>query len=84
MSRMWGRFPELHGSNPVKWGWNIVCFNCGWETKQAEGLDIAQYCDLMEEVKSRVESISQLMALPGMTMRTRWSRSVSSSGCYLN
>ena len=62
---------ELHGSNPVKWGWNIVCFNCGWETKQAEGLDIAQYCDLMEEVKSRVESISQLMALPGMTMRTR-------------
>ena len=62
---------ELHGSNPVTWGWNIVCFSCGWEMKQAERLDIAQYCDLMEEVKSRVESISQLMELPGITMSTR-------------
>ena len=62
---------ELQGSNPVTWGWNIVCFSCGWEMKQAERLDIAQYCDLMEEVKSRVASISQLMELPGFTMSTR-------------
>ena len=39
--------------------------------KQAERLDIAQYCGLMEEVKSKVESINQLMEMPGVTIRTR-------------
>ena len=39
--------------------------------KQVESLDIAQYCDLMEELKSRVESINQLMEMPGVTIRTR-------------
>ena len=39
--------------------------------KLAESLGIAQYCDLMEEVKSRVESINQLMEMPGITIRTR-------------
>ena len=39
---------------------------------QAGGsLDIAQYCDLMEEVKNRIESVNQLMELPGITIRTR-------------
>ena len=64
-------FLELQGDNPVKWGWRIACLNCGWEKKQAESLDIGQYCDLMEEVKSRVESINQLMDQPGITIRTR-------------
>ena len=64
-------FLELQGSNPVEWGWKIVCLNCGWEMKQAEGLDINQYCELMEDVKGRVESISRLMDLPGITIRTR-------------
>ena len=62
---------ELQGKNPVGWGWHIACLNCGWEIKQAERLDIDQYCDLMEEVKSRVESINQLMEMPGITIRTR-------------
>ena len=62
---------ELEGSSIVEWGWKIACLNCGWEMKQAETLDIAQYCDLMEEVKSRVGAINQLMELPGITIRTR-------------
>ena len=64
-------FLELRGNNPVEWGWKIACLNCGWEMKQAESLDIGQYCDLMEEVKSKVESINQLMELPGIAIRTR-------------
>ena len=62
---------QLEGDSPAEWGWNITCLNCGWEMKQAESLDIAQYCDLMEEVKSKVESINQLMEMPGVTIRTR-------------
>ena len=62
---------ELQGKNPVGWGWNIACLNCGWEVKQAEQLDIGQYCDLMEEVKSKIEAIGQLMDLPGITIQIR-------------
>ena len=62
---------QLEGDSPAEWGWSIACLNCGWEMKQAESLDIAQYCDLMQEVKSRVESINQLMEMPGVTIRTR-------------
>ena len=62
---------EIRGGGVNKWGWNIGCLNCEWEMKLAESLDIAQYYDLMEEVKPRVESINQLMAMPGITIRTR-------------
>lgn len=62
---------ELQGKDPVGWGWNLACMNCGWEMKQAERLDIGQYCGLMEEVKSRIEAIDQLMELPGITLRIR-------------
>ena len=62
---------ELQGNSIVEWGWNIVCLDCGWEVKQAESLDIAKYCDLMDEVKSKVEAIDRLMELPGITIRTR-------------
>ena len=62
---------ELQRNSIVEWGWHIVCLNCGWEMKQAESLDIGQNCDLMEEVKSRVESIGQLMEMPGVTIRAR-------------
>ena len=62
---------ELQGNSIVEWGWNIVCLNCEWTMKQAECLDIGQYCDLMEEVKSKVESIGQLMEMPVVTIRTR-------------
>ena len=62
---------EIRGEGIAKWGWTIGCLNCEWEMKLAESLDIAQYCDLMDEVKSRVESINQLMEMPGITIRTR-------------
>ena len=62
---------EIRGEGVNKWGWTVGCLNCEWEMKLAESLDIAQYCDLMEEVKSRVESVNQLMALPGITIQTR-------------
>ena len=64
-------FLQLEGSSIAEWGWKIVCLDCGWEMKQAEGLDIAQYCTLMEEVKSKVASINQLMEVPELTIRTR-------------
>ena len=62
---------ELQGRSLADWGWTIVCPDCGWEKKQAEGLDIGQYCDLMEEAKSRLESIGQLLDMPGISSRTR-------------
>ena len=62
---------ELEGSSIAEWGWKIACLNCGWEMKLAESLDIAQYCDLMEEVKTRVEAINKLIEMPGITIRTR-------------
>lgn len=62
---------ELQGENIAKWGWRIVCWECGWEIKQSETLDIRQYCDLMEEVKNRVKAVEQLMKLSGINNRTR-------------
>ncbi len=62
---------EIRGDGVGRWGWSIACLNCEWEMKLAESLDIAQYCGLMEEVKSRIEAINQLMEMPGITIQTR-------------
>ena len=62
---------ELQGTDPVGWGWNIVCTNCGWRIKQAEELDINQYSDLMEEIKLKIEAIQRLMEMPGIINQTR-------------
>ena len=62
---------ELQGNSPVKWGWDIVCINCGGQIKQAEELDIHQYSDLMEEIKLKVEAIQRLMEMPGIINQTR-------------
>ena len=62
---------ELHGANPVGWGWQLVCPGCGWKQKQAEGLDIKQYCDLMDEAASRLESANHLLAAPSIPIRAR-------------
>ena len=62
---------QLEGTSIAEWGWKIACLDCEWEMKQAETLDIVQYCGLMEEVKSKVESINQLMEVPGLTIRSR-------------
>ena len=62
---------QLEGNNPTEWGWYINCLNCEWRIKLAESLDIEQYCYLMEEVKSRIESINQLIELPSIEVKTR-------------
>ena len=62
---------ELHGDDPVGWGWTIACLNCDWEIKQAEELDIYQYHHLMEEIKRKVEAIQKVMEMPGIINRTR-------------
>ena len=62
---------ELRGTDPVGWGWDIVCTSCGWQIKQAEELDIHQYSDLMEEIKLKVNAIQGLMEMPGIINQTR-------------
>ena len=62
---------ELRGEDPVGWGWTIACLECGWEIKQAEELDIAQYSDLMEEIKLKIEAIPRVMEMPGIINQTR-------------
>ena len=62
---------ELQGTDPVGWGWDIVCISCGWQIKQAEELDIHQYSDLMEEIKLKVNAIQRLMEMPGIVNQTR-------------
>ena len=62
---------ELQGSNPVGWGWEIVCTNCEWHIKEAEELDIQQYSQLMEDIKLKVSAIHQLMEMPGIINQTR-------------
>ena len=62
---------ELQGNDPVGWGWDIVCINCGWQIKEAEELDIQQYSQVMEDIKLKVEAIDQLMDSPGIINQTR-------------
>ena len=62
---------QLLGTDPVGWGWDIACTNCGWQIKQAEALDIDQYSDLMEEIKLKVDAIQRLMEIPGIFNQTR-------------
>ena len=62
---------ELRGTDPVGWGWNIVCIGCGWQMKQAEELDIQQYSNLMEEIKLKVDAVQRLMEIPGVINQTR-------------
>ena len=46
---------ELQGEELDQWGWKIACLECNWEIKQAELLDVKQYCDLMERTKEIME-----------------------------
>ena len=62
---------QLQGTDPVGWGWDIVCTGCGWQIKQAEELDINQYSDLMEEIKLKVDAIQRLMEMSGIINQTR-------------
>ena len=62
---------ELQGNDPTGWGWEIVCLNCDWKVKEAEELDIKQYSQVMEDIKLKVEAISQIMEMPGIINQTR-------------
>ena len=64
-------FLHLEGESLARWGWSIVCLDCNWEIKQAESLDVRQYCELMSGIRDRVKSVSQLMALPVIADETR-------------
>jgi hypothetical protein len=54
-----------------KWGWKIVCPDCNWELKQAELLDVKQYCDLMERTKRDVAGALQIMESTSIDIETR-------------
>ena len=62
---------EVQGEELDQWGWKIVCMECDWEIKQAELLDIRQYCDLMEQTKKDLSDATQLMETTSVDVETR-------------
>ena len=62
---------EVRGEKLGQWGWKISCLDCGWEIKQAELLDIRQYCDLMEQTKKDLNSAIDLMEATSVDVETR-------------
>lgn len=50
-------FLEVTGEKLGHWGWKITCMECDWEIKQAELLDIKQYCDQMEAIKADLQDV---------------------------
>ena len=62
---------ELQGEELNKWGWNIVCLDCEWEIKQAELLDVEQYCDMMEQAKKDLTGATQIMESTSINLETR-------------
>ena len=62
---------ELRGEKLNSWGWNIVCMDCEWTIKQAELLDIKQYCDLMEAIKRDLNGAISMMESTYVPVETR-------------
>ena len=62
---------ELQGAKLHQWGWRIACPDCEWEMKQAELLDIKQYCDLMEQTKEDLSSARELMESTAVGIESR-------------
>ena len=62
---------EVQGKKLEEWGWSISCPECGWEIKQAELLDIRQYCDLMKQTKKDLSDATQLMETTSVDVETR-------------
>ena len=52
---------EVQGEKLGEWGWAITCLECEWRIKQAELLDISQYCALMEQTKKDLNGAIDLM-----------------------
>ena len=62
---------ELQGEKLHEWGWRITCPECKWEIKQAELLDIKQYCDLMERTKADLTGAKEIMESTSINIETR-------------
>ena len=62
---------ELRGESLNQWGWKIACADCQWEIKQAELLDIKQYCDLMETIKKDLDGAIAMMESASVPIEPR-------------
>ena len=62
---------ELRGKELDQWGWKVVCMDCHWEIKQAELLDVKQYCDLMERTKGDLTGAVEIMESTSISLETR-------------
>ena len=62
---------ELQGEEMYKWGWKIACWDCDWEIKQAELLDVEQYCELMERTKADLAGAIEIMESTSISLETR-------------
>ena len=62
---------ELQGEEIHKWGWKIACWDCDWEIKQAELLDVEQYCDMMDQTKKDLAGAVQIMESMTINLETR-------------
>ena len=62
---------ELQGKELDLWGWKFVCMDCDWEMKQAELLDVKQYCDLMEQTKKDLNGAVEIMESVSIGVETR-------------
>ena len=66
-----GNMLELQGEKLDQWGWKIACLDCEWEIKQAELLDVKQYCDLMERTKEDLTGAIEIMESASIGIETR-------------
>ena len=62
---------EVQGGELDQWGWKIACMECEWEIKQAELLDVKQYCDLMEQTKTDLTGAIEIMESTSIGTETR-------------
>ena len=62
---------ELQGKELDLWGWKFVCMDCNWEMKQAELLDVKEYCDLMERTKADLTGTVEIMESVSIGVETR-------------
>ena len=62
---------ELQGEELDQWGWKVVCIDCDWEIKQAELLDVKQYCDLMERMKADLNGVIEIMESTSISPETK-------------
>ena len=62
---------ELQGEKLHEWGWKITCLDCDWGVKQAELLDVKQYCTLMEQTKDDLTGTMEIMESTSINLETR-------------